>query len=185
MLVIVWVRTLEPVLFKERERDSQIMRHIQRYMQIAGHTPHINTHTHRHAIIKCHPIQKLATCTTQSMAPQQQQQHTDNGGKYLLLLFLLLLLLFLFLCLLFFICTRLVPICGNNFRSFLFAHRALHTRHTLSAGYAVLIAQCALLLVASLRSTFGCKHSSMCSAWQHQRVLSVLAAHDFRVVLIV
>lgn len=131
MLVIVWDRTLEPVLFKDRERQKD--KATYRYMQSAGHTPHTHTHTHT-----CHhqmpPNSK--TCHLYYTVNGPAAAATDNGGKYLLLLFLLLLLLllFLFLCLLFFICTRLVPICGNNFRSFLFAHRlrALHTRQTLS-----------------------------------------------------
>lgn len=80
MLVIVSDRTLEPVLFKDRERQQDNATYMERYVVCRAHPPY--THTHTLAIIKCHPIQKLATYTTQSMAPQQQQQTTAASIFY-------------------------------------------------------------------------------------------------------
>lgn len=45
MLVIVWVRTLEPVLFKERERQLDYATHIEIYVDCRAHPPHQHTHT--------------------------------------------------------------------------------------------------------------------------------------------
>lgn len=46
MLVIVSDRTLEPVLFKDRERQKDKATYIEIYVECRAHPPYTHTHTH-------------------------------------------------------------------------------------------------------------------------------------------